>query len=457
VNRRLLRSALPGLLWFAIAVLPCGAPASAGAETLIDSTSVERWKLANGLQISVRHVPRCPAVAIVVAYRIGRDHDPRGREGLADLACELLVTAAAGTVPERTREQIDLIRPMGWNLQVSPRFTLISEVTPVSKFPAVLGEVATRMRGVTVTDSILARAVRSVSADQARKYLGEVDLTLYNRVRQVALGVTDEEMLRRVSGKALQGVKAAEIRDRLGKLYVPANAVVAIAGNLEDVDLHALVKRLFEDIPGGAVVADPPPVRLAAAGHVIHRAGLPQPIGIVGVIAPAITDSLSPDFYLNALLIGRYCEDKWGPGPQTVPARFRYSLLADPQLVQFFPPIGPREGDADQLGMVFQDQIEKLAISVMPPNVFDEVRQRHLWILGGAMPPEVMQSMRKNPATLATLANTLAMRALWGSDRFWERYRRRFMSQSAAEGSEWTDYFESPDHIVRLLLVPAKR
>jgi hypothetical protein len=73
------------------------------------------------------------------------------------------------------------------------------------------------------------------------------------------------------------------------------------------------------------------------------------------------------------------------------------------------------------------------------------------------MPPEVMQSMRKNPATLATLANTLAMRALWGSDRFWERYRRRFMSQSAAEGSEWTDYFESPDHIVRLLLVPAKR
>ena len=457
MTRRVLRCTLPVLLWLTVALLlPSVSRAAAGVDTLADSTWVHRWTLANGLQISVRHVPRCRSVAMVVGYKIGRDLDPRGREGLADLACELLVTAAAGSVPERTREQMDLIRPQGWNLQVVPRFTLISEVATVAQFPVVLGEAATRMRGVTVTDSVLARAMRTVRAEQAQKLLVSPELTLNNRMRLDAMGVTDEEMLRRVSGKGLQTVKIAEIRERLHKLYVPANAVVAISGGLEDVDVHALVRKLFEDIPGGTAIADPPAPRLTATGHAIRRAGLREPMGAVGIIGPALTDSLSPDFYLNSLLIGRYCEEKWGRA-QTPPVRFRYSILADPQLAQFFPPVASNETDADQLGVTFQDTIEKLAGSVIPPNTYDELRQTHLWILGGAMTPDLAQLMRRNPATLATLASTLAMRTLWGSERFWKRYRDRFMSDAATEGSNWTDYFEAPDHIVRLLLVPARR
>ena len=175
------------------------------------------------------------------------------------------------------------------------------------------------------------------------------------------------------------------------------------------------------------------------------------------MIAPAITDSLSPDFYLNAVVMGRYCEDQWGPANDGVGVRFKYSIFADPQLVCFFPPVIPGETDGDQLGVSLQDAIEKMAGTIIPPTTFKELRMNHQWIFGGPMSPSLVQRMREHPGTLFTLANTLGVRALWGDEAFWTRYRTRFMSDSITGGGTWISYFEHPNNIVRLMLVPARR
>jgi hypothetical protein len=455
VKRSLMAVAPAAMALALVALAPLPARAGATPDTLADSTWVQRWTLRNGLDVTVRHIPNGSSVAAVVAYRVGRDQDPANRDGMADLLAELLLTAPAGDIPERSREEMSDLRPRGWNLQVTPRFSLISELAPPERFPGLLRQVATRMRGVTVTDSVLARARRVTARDQGDRYFKSPELVLINRLRDVALGADDETVLRRASGRALKQVTAKEAGERLKRLYVPANAVLALAGNFEGIDLHPLVESLFADIPRGTPVTEPPPAVLKAGARSIHREGLAEPLGIVGVIDPAITDSLHPSFYLNSLLIGRYCDENWGAPPSPLPGRFRYPILADPQLAQFFPPPPPGETDADQLGIILQDAVEGLANSVVDPDILKELRVNHAWILGGPLTPTLRARMREHPGTLHTLASTLAVRALWGDDAFWERYLARFMDPHAPGGDRWADYFQAPGNIVRLLLTPA--
>jgi hypothetical protein len=450
------------LLASAVLLLSIAAPSVPGAraafapDTLSDSTWVARWTLANGLDVTVRHVPGTATVATILAWRVGRDHDPKGRDGMADLATEAIFTGATRLSPERARRQMETIRTLGWNLQVTPSYSLISEIASRDKFPVVLRELAARLAGVTVTDSLLAGARRTAVSELAQKYLVAHDLVLYNRMRDVALDVPDDAVLQRVSGRSLAAVRPAELRDRLQRMYVPANAVLAIAGDVSDVDVPRLVAGLFESIPGGAKAPPLPPVTLRATKRAIERTQLNEAIGAAGVIAPAITDSLSPDFYLNTLAIGQFCQDQWG-SPGRLPTRFKYSILADPQIVHLFPPVDPKENDPDQVGVALQDAVERMRGVVMQETSWEEIRVNHQWILGGPIMPGLRYRMRIHAGTLFTLANTMAVQALWGDQAFWDRYLARFLSPGAIRGYVWWEYFQNPDKIVRLLLVPAAR
>src|SRR5215471_18612333 len=449
VKRSLMAFAPTALALALAATGPAPARAGAAPDTLPDSTWVQRWTLKNGLDVSVRHIPEGNAVAAVVAYRIGRDMDPPQREGMADLLAELQLTTPAGDIPERSREEMSDLRPSGWNLQVTPRFSLISELSPPERFPGLLRQVATRMRGVTVTDSVLARARRVASLDLGDRYFKSPEVALFNRLRDVAAGVDDETALRRASGRGLKPVTVKEAGERLKRLYVPANATLALAGNFEGIDIRKLVESLFADIPRGTPITEPPQPVLKAVGRVIHRDGLTEPLGIVGVIAPAITDSLHPSFYFNSLLIGHYCEEDWGAVSPPLPGRFRYPIFADPQLAQFFPPLAPGETDADQLGIALQDAVEKLANSMVDPDIPKDIRVNHAWILGGPLTPSLRARMASHPGTLHTLASTMAVRALWGNEAFWDRYLARFMDPKGPGGDLWAEHFQSPDKIVR--------
>src|SRR4029077_17426839 len=123
-------------------------------------------------------------------------------------------------------------------LQVAPSFSLISEVATPEQFPGVLRLIAARMRGVSVDDSTLGRARRTVLSEQGERNLGSPELMLFNRLRSSAQGVSDQELARVLGGGPLRAIPWREVRERLARLYVPANASLSVAGNLDGVDLH---------------------------------------------------------------------------------------------------------------------------------------------------------------------------------------------------------------------------
>jgi len=180
LNRTAVPLALPLVL---LLVLPGARPTLAAPTLLADSTYADRWTLPNGLEVVTREVPGAPDVSVSWGYRFGLDNDPADKPGLASLLAEVGYAAAAGDIPERTREEMESLRPGGWSLKVTRRQTLFSETAKPGQLAGVLRQVATRMRGVTVTDSGLKRARATVRRLMGEKYFGSVDQMLHWQVR----------------------------------------------------------------------------------------------------------------------------------------------------------------------------------------------------------------------------------------------------------------------------------
>jgi hypothetical protein len=428
-----------------------------GPHPLSDSTVVESWDLENGLHVVTRHVPEARAVAITVGYRIGTDDDPEGLEGLAHVMGELVFTSAVGDAPERNREDLDSQRPLGWSFPVSRRSTLFTEIASLDQFPGVVSQVAARMRGVQVTAEGLSAAVTSARSELGEQLHGPVMGALYHQVREVAVATKDEDILRRASGRGLGALRPDEVSERIRRLYVPSNAVVSLAGNLRGLDVKALVTSLFGAIPPGTPSARGTRPKLAPGSRVMRLEGIREAGGAVGLIAPALDDSLHPSFYLNALLLGSHFNRLWLREREgKAPNRYHYAVFDEPDLLRIFPPVNAGESDPAILNTRVQQALGTFSTLIVTTEPYNELRSGVLWMLGGPMKPELATRVRTDPALLHTMARTMAARALWGGDSFWEDYRARFESEPPGNLGRWLAYFGDPQHQVLLLMLPKK-
>jgi peptidase M16-like protein len=447
---------LPLLALLATA-LPARAAAPPRTETLSDSTVVESWTLGNGLRVLTRHVPDASAVAITVGYSIGIDDDPEDRQGLAQLMAELVFTSAAGDIPERSREELDSVRPLGWSFPVSRHSTLFTEIASADRFPGVLNQVAIRMRGVQVTQPRLDEGLKNARYTIGQQLFSPDPSALYFQVREIGAGRTDEEILKRAAGRGLEKLTLADVRQRIQQQYVPANAVLSLAGDLRKVDVHALVQNLFGDIPAGQPMVHPSRPAPRAASRLLRLAGISAPEGVVGIIAPALTDSMHPSFYLNALLLGSHFNHLWLRDDEGhVPNRYHYAVFDEPDLMRIFPPASKSDPDADVMGSRVEQALNAFSALIVTTEPYEEVRSGVLWMLGAAMPAALASRAPHEPALLHTMSRTMAARALWGGEEFWADYRRRFQDEKPGHLGTWLAYFKDPKNQVRLLALPRK-
>src|SRR2546428_629832 len=230
------------------------------------------------------------------------------------------------------------LRPAGWEVAVSPHVTRFSEIAPEKLLPGLLHQTADRMRGVTVTPAALKRAVAAVRADRGTALPPSVATALPIPVRRRAAGGDESRFARAAAARGLASLGASEVQRRLRSSFVPANAVLAVAGNLRKVPLRALVRNEFGAIPSGSPLRAAQAASLDSARRILPRAEVSQPVGVVGLIVPALQDSMHPAFYLQLVLAGGHCLDRWGRPAPPLTSRFRYSIFDDPELALFYPP-----------------------------------------------------------------------------------------------------------------------
>jgi hypothetical protein len=428
----------------------------AGPLKLEDGTTVERWTLPNGLEVVTRDVPGTHAISIAWGYRIGLDHDPAGQPGLASLLAEVAFTAPAGDLPERTRDEMESLRPQGWSLRVSRRQTLFNETATTAQFPGVLHQIAERMRNVTVTDTGLRSSLATVHRMLEEKYLGTPDQVLYWQVREYARGLDQGAIAALAAAKGLDRATPASVQQAIARAYVPANGVLALAGDLSGLDLHSILSGQFGTLPAGERLPAPAAPRLDSV-TVARPYGVDAPLGVVGLMAPALTDSLHPSFTMALLVLGGQARTSWGPPARPLVTRFQYSLLDDPDFARFYPPAGPR-GATDSRGpaAILNQLVEDLLAGAIQREVYDGLRHNLLWMMGGPMPQAVVEGMRQNTAALNVLCSSLASQTLWGNEVFWAGYRRRFGASASPSFDSWAKWLRDPKHQASLLLLPKR-
>jgi peptidase M16-like protein len=438
----------------AVGVLLLAAPA--GAQKLrSDSTVADAWRLENGLEVRTLHVPNARGVAVTLAFRAGSGYDPAGREGLSELLAELQFMSAAGDVPERTREEMTSLRPLGWESRPGTRLVRFTEIATQAQLAGVLQQTARRLAGVQVTDADLKAAFASVRRDAGTRLFGEPANVLYWRSALLARGSSDEQLMRQVSLQGLEKLTAKDILPLLKSRFQPGNASLALAGDLSGVDVRALVRALFGKLPGGPAFPDTVQSRLRGGRRVTPWKGIEAPVGVIAVESPALTDSLHPSFYLGMLITGPGIINSWGQPTPPLTSRFQYSIYDEPELVRFYPPVRADATDPDLLAGALAEQLQVVGAQVVEKAILDGVGRGVSWLLGDVIPAEVLNRLRADPSGLGTLSNGFATRALWMGDAFWADYLRRFRTQRLGH-SYFYDWMADGRHQATLLLTPAR-
>ena len=439
-------------LLLAALALCLSAPA-AHAEMLADSTVREAWKLPNGLEVRTMHVPGAGGVAVTVAYRAGSAYEPAAQEGLAELLAEVHFTAPAGDMPERTRDEMASLRPLGWESRPGTRLVRFTEIASAAQFPGVMQQVARRMAGVTVNDALVKRALADVRRDHGKRYFGEPADVLYWRAAAIARGASDERIVRSASLTGLDKVNARDLGPWLQRWYHAGNASLAISGDLSGLEVRKLVTSLFGPLTGAAALPDTVMDRVQAARRTSTWKGLQSPVGVIAASTPALSDTLHPSFYLGMLITGPALTHAWGAATQPLRTRFQYALLDEPELVRFYPPAPAGTTDPERFAGSLHEMLQVVGGQQVMAPMMNRVKRSVRWLLGAELPAELRERLQTQPGGLGTLSQNLATRALWRGDAFWKEYLARFDRQALGH-AYFYEWISAPEHQALLLLTP---
>ena len=437
------------------ALLLLALTAPAAAQPRSDSTIAGAWRLDNGLEVRTLHVPHAPGVSVTLAFRAGSGYDPAGREGLAELLAELQFMGAAGDVPERTREEMPSLRPLGWESRPGTRLVRFTEIATRAQLPGVLQQSARRLAGVQVTADDLKAAIARVRRDAGSHLFGDAGELLYWRAGLIARGVTDEQLVRLASLPGLDKLAVKDVEPLLKRRYNPGNASLALVGDLSGVDVRALVGSLFGSLPAGPALPDTVMVRLHSAKRVTPWKGLEDPLGVIAVETPALSDTLHPAFYLSMLITGPGVIKNWGQPNAPLMSRFQYSLYDEPELVRFYPPVRKDAIDPDVISGALYEQLMVIGGQLANESVLEAVRRSVRWLLGDVLPREILARVNVDPGALGTLSNGLATRALWMGDAYWADYLRRFKSLKIGH-NYFYEWLADAKHQTTVLLLPSR-
>lgn len=250
--------------------------------------------LSNGLLVVVVTDQRLPLVSYRLVFRSGDAHDPPELPGLVDMLTGLLTE---GTQSRTSREIADEVARLGATLQAgaSSDYTTIA----ASSLTTFSDEILELMADV---------ALRPVFPEN------EVELTKQNtkeslKQQRAQPSFLASEMVARVMfGAHPYSVTAptpesidATTREKLIEFhrskFVPNNAVLVIAGDVEQDSLLPRIEQLFGDWQPGAVAGDDfpaPPARTDRSAYIIDRPGSAQ-ANIV--IANSGITRTSPDYF----------------------------------------------------------------------------------------------------------------------------------------------------------------
>jgi zinc protease len=288
----------PALLLATLLLAPMAAAAQAHAPAPSVRVDFTEETLPNGLKV-IYHVDRtAPVAAVVMWYDVASKHEVQGRTGFAHLFEHLMLFTGSRNAPEG--EYFGRLEAAGGRAGPDLNGTTSADRTNYfAQIPSNALELALWLEADRL--ATLDEALNQAKLDNQRE-------VVKNERRQgmdnQPYGLWVQKMLGHVypeghiyhhpvigSLEDLNNADMESVRDFFRTYYVPNNAVLVVAGDIEPAEAQAMVHRYFGPIPAGAA---PPPLRDAAipprlgrtVREVVEDANAPAPAVYVGFRVP---------------------------------------------------------------------------------------------------------------------------------------------------------------------------
>ncbi|MDT8369540.1 MAG: pitrilysin family protein, partial [Longimicrobiales bacterium] len=268
------------LAWLSVAPAASAQEASA---TPTPRLPIERFTLANGLDVVVSTDRSTPLVAVNMRYGVGSAHEPRERSGLAHLLEHLYFGPTEGLGPGEFER---MIRGAGGSFggRTNTDRTEYTELVPSHHLDRVLWSHAQRMRHLVLGEDDfrrereLVREERRLGVDAQAH--GEARLTLdtlahdYAPYRRPVIG----------SPESLAAVNLGDAREFHDRWYRPSNATLVLVGDTSLDEVRPQLERHFGDLAagGGAPPLAAPPSGPRTDGE--RRADLVDPRAVRSLV-----------------------------------------------------------------------------------------------------------------------------------------------------------------------------
>ena len=269
---------------------------------------VKRAKLDNGLRIVMLVDHTTPTVAIDVIYDVGARNEARGRTGFAHLFEHMMFQGSRNV---RRGEHLQLVSSHGGQVEgnTSADHTSFFDLLPSSELALGLWLEGDRMKSLDVSQTNLENQ-RSVVKEEYRlrsenAAYGPGSLRLMELVFQ-GYWPYDHPGIGTV--RDLDAAQLGWVRTFHAAYYAPNNAVVAIAGDFDEDETLALLKRYFGDARAQPAVPryTPPavPEQTAPRTTVVEDVHAKLPAVFSGWMIPPVHDADHYPLDLAAMLLG---------------------------------------------------------------------------------------------------------------------------------------------------------
>ncbi len=233
-----------------LAVLFAIACAVTVAAITIPKVNFTDTRLKNGLRVIITPDRAAPVVSVGIAYNVGSRNERRGRTGFAHLFEHLMFKGSENVADG---ELAGLIENYGGNHngQTDKDHTIYFEQVPSNQLDMVLFLEADRMRSPAITKENIDNQREAVKEERRLR----VDNQPYGRTSETIAELAFENFANEHSIiGSMADLDAASLEDFtefFKTYYAPNNAVLAIAGDVDEKSTLEKVRKYFESIPSG--------------------------------------------------------------------------------------------------------------------------------------------------------------------------------------------------------------
>jgi zinc protease len=208
----------------------------------VELAKIEEYKLSNGLPVYVVANNRLPVVAMQLAVRAGRMHEPRARLGVSELAADMLIKGTSKHDAAALAKAIDFV---GGTIAADSTFeaTLVSCSVLARNANTCFELVPEMVTQPTFPDAELTR-MRDGLAGTLRQRLDDAG-TLASAHAQNLLWGADHVRGWVNSEQSISAIKRDDILAWHRAWFVPSNAMLVVTGDVDPKKLKADLERTF--------------------------------------------------------------------------------------------------------------------------------------------------------------------------------------------------------------------